>query len=214
MTSEQPVRLDRYDNSWFKPGRSRFVQLAWFFLGAPIVRSSWMPVSSLRVAILRLFGAEMATGIVAKPGLRVKYPWRLKVGANSWIGEDVWIDNLAEVEVGRNCCISQAVYFCTGNHNWSDPNFGLMISRVKMQDGSWAGARSVLAPGVTLGECAVAAAGSVVFKSIPAYEVHGGNPSVFLRKREIANPLLSRHGNLAFDPSANVEAMHEVDAAR
>ena len=28
-------------------------------------------------------------------------------GDDSWIGEDVWIDNLATFTIGANCCISQ-----------------------------------------------------------------------------------------------------------
>jgi acetyltransferase-like isoleucine patch superfamily enzyme len=43
----------------------------------------------------------------------------------------------------------------------------------------------MLMPGVELGECAIASAGSVVMKSIPEYEVHGGNPAGFLRRRAI-----------------------------
>lgn len=190
---KRPVRLDSYDNSWFKPGRGLLTQLAWYFIGGPIVRSHFLTSSFLRTVLLRVFGAKVGSGVVAKPGLRVKFPWKLQVGSNTWIGEDVWIDNLAQVDLGSDCCVSQGAYLCTGNHDWSDPAFGLMVRSIKLENGSWAGARSLLSPGVVLGKCAVAAAGSVVFKDIPAFEVHGGNPAAFLKHRTFRSTSAGDH---------------------
>ena len=136
----------------------------------------------------RLFGAEVAPGVVIKPGVRVKYPWRLTIGANSWIGEDCWIDNLDQVTIGRNACLSQGAYLCTGNHDWSDSAFGLMTKPITIGDGAWIGAMSVIGPGVVLGECAVALVGSVVTSSIPAFEMHSGAPSRLTRTRGFRVP--------------------------
>lgn len=177
------VQLGLYDNSWYQPGRSRFLQAGWFFLGLPILRCSLLPSSALRVWLLRRFGAQIANGVVVKPGVRVKYPWHLRIGKDCWLGEDCWIDNLTEVRLENNVCISQGAYLCTGNHNWSDPAFGLMVDPIVLNDGSWVGAKAFIAPGVTLGECAIAAAGSVVNKNIPDFEVHAGNPAQFIRRR-------------------------------
>jgi putative colanic acid biosynthesis acetyltransferase WcaF len=121
---------------------------------------------------------------VIKPGVRVKYPWLLSLGNRSWIGEDVWIDNLATVTIGDDVCISQGAYFCTGNHDWSDPAFGLIAKSIVLANGSWVGARSMICPGVTVHECGIAAAGSVVSRDIPAFEIHAGNPATFVRTRE------------------------------
>jgi putative colanic acid biosynthesis acetyltransferase WcaF len=144
-----------------------------------------LPFSSIRSLVLRLFGAKVGIGVVLKPGLRVKYPWFLSIGDHSWIGEDVWIDNLTKVTIGTNACISQGVYLCTGSHDWSDPAFGLLVQAITIEDGAWVGARAVICPGVTIAECAVVAAGSVVTKDVPADEIHAGNPARFLKKREI-----------------------------
>ncbi|MBV9306568.1 MAG: hypothetical protein JOZ45_10530 [Acidobacteriaceae bacterium] len=88
-------------------------------------------------------------------------------------------------------CVSQGTYFCTGNHDWTDSSFGLIVKPITLQDGSWAGAKAILAPGVTLGECAIASAGSVVTKNIPPYEIHGGNPAVFLKQRHVESQRLN-----------------------
>ncbi len=180
-----PVHLASFDNLWFKPGRSRPVQVLWFFLGAPLLRS-FLPFSGWRMAILRLFGARIGAGVVLKPGLRVKYPWRLTVGNDTWIGEDCWIDNLGPISVGNDVCISQGAYLCTGNHDWSDPAFGLIVKPIILANGSWVGARSMICPGVTVHECGIAAAGSVVSKDVPAFEIHAGNPAAFVRTREFS----------------------------
>ncbi len=185
------VHLGQFDNSWYRPGRGRLWQAVWFFFGLRVVRSTSIPSSALRVRLLRWFGAQIGADVVIKPGVRVKYPWRLTMGDNCWLGEDCWIDNLADVTLGDDVCISQGAYLCTGNHDWSDPSFGLLLGPITLASGSWVGARALIGPGVNLGEGAVATAGSVVAKSIPAWQVHAGNPAVFVRQRRIAEPLHS-----------------------
>jgi putative colanic acid biosynthesis acetyltransferase WcaF len=139
----------------------------------------------IRRELLRLFGAKIGAGVVIKMGVRVKYPWRLSVGEHAWLGEDCWIDNLADVTVGANACISQGAYLCTGNHDWRAPRFDLIVKPITLDDGAWVGARATIAPGVRLHVCAVAAAGSVVTHDIPAFEIHAGNPSTFVRTRVV-----------------------------
>ena len=178
-----PVQLSNFRNDAYSPGRSRMVLAIWFFLGSPLVRCSLIPSSKLRSWILRLFGARIGRHVVLKPGIRVKYPWRLSVGDNSWVGEDCWLDNLEQTSIGENVCISQGAYLCTGNHDWTDRSFGLIVKPIRLLDGAWVGAKCVIGPGVELGECAVAAAGSVVSRSIPEYEIHAGNPAGFVRRR-------------------------------
>jgi len=175
--------LSSFDNSWYSPGRSKVLMALWFFIGSPIVRCQLLPFSSVRRFILRCFGAKLERGVVLKPGIRVKYPWLLSIGMHSWIGEDVWIDNLIEVKIGANACLSQGAYLCTGNHDWSDQYFGLRVLPIILEDGSWIGARTLICPGVRVGQCGVAAAGSVVTRSIPPFEIHSGNPAHFVKRR-------------------------------
>jgi putative colanic acid biosynthesis acetyltransferase WcaF len=175
--------LSQYDNSWYSPGRSKGVCALWFFFGAPIVRSSLLPSSAVRRMILRWFGARIGRGVVLKPGVRVKYPWNLSIGDSSWIGEDAWLDSLVEIKIGANVCVSQGAYLCTGNHDWSDSSFGLQVRPIELGDGAWIGARALICPGVRIGESGVAAAGSVVTRSIAAFEIHAGNPAQFIKRR-------------------------------
>ncbi len=180
-----PVELRHYDNSWYHPGRSPLWRALWFFFGLPLLRSHLIPSSGLRVRLLRMFGAEIGSGVVIKVGVNVKYPWHLVVGNDTWIGEDCWIDNLTTVRIGADCCLSQGAYLCTGNHDWSDPHFGLLIAPITMEDGSWAGARSILAPGAVLGVGSVASAGSLITGQIPEFAIFAGNPASFVKMRRI-----------------------------
>ena len=175
--------LSSYDNSWYSPGRGIAVRVLWLFVGLPIIRCQLLPFYSVRRFILRCFGAKVERGVVLKSGLRVKYPWLLSIGGQSWIGEDVWIDNLVEVRIGANACVSQGAHLCTGNHDWTDPSFGLLVRPIVLEDGAWVGTRALICPGVQIGRCGIAAAGSVVTKSIPAFEIHSGNPACFVKRR-------------------------------
>lgn len=179
------VRLDQFDNRWYRPGRSSLVCAAWFFLGLPVLRSPWIPSSSVRRWILRVFGASVGQGVVIKPGVRVKYPWRLEIGDHAWIGEDAWIDNLEQITIGAHACVSQGVYLCTGNHDWADPAFGLIVKPIVIEPCAWVGARSTVCPGVRVGEGAIVTAGAVAMRAVPAYEIHGGNPAAFVRQRVV-----------------------------
>lgn len=158
-------------------GRRRVTQLVWAMMGLPMLRNSWLPGSWWRITLLRVFGAQIGAGVLIKTGVRVKFPWKLQVGDNSWIGEDCWIDNLADVTIGSNVCLSQGCYLCTGNHDWKDRSFSMSATPIILENGTWVASRSMLGPGVRVGVNAIAAMGSVVRSNIPAGEIHSGNPA-------------------------------------
>lgn len=148
------MRLDRYEVNDFDRGTDRTTELFWMFMSAILVES-WLPGSRWRVWLLRLFGASIGPGCVIKPRAKIKFPWRLSVGAHCWIGERVWIDNLAQVTLGDHVCLSQDVYLCAGSHDWSSESFDLIIRPINVGRHSWVCARATLAPGAVLGEGAV-----------------------------------------------------------
>jgi putative colanic acid biosynthesis acetyltransferase WcaF len=177
------MRLDGYTVGSYSPGVSYWQQLLWYFMGSPLVQSYWLPVSALKVWTLRRFGAKIGEGVRIKPGVRVKFPWRLTVGDFVWIGEDAWIDNLASVTLASHVCISQGVYLCTGNHDWSHPNFQLKVGEIHIQDGSWIAAKAVIGPGVTVGKGAVLTLGGVAAKSLEPMTIYAGNPAQPIKQR-------------------------------
>lgn len=163
--------LSRYDNSWYNPGGNAIKRVLWYFINALFFISPLNPLSGLKCRLLRLFGAKIGKNVVIKPGVNIKYPWRLTVGDNSWIGERVWIDNLGQVTIGSNCCISQGAMFLCGNHNYKKDSFDLMVKDIIIEDGAWVGAMSTVCPGVTVGSHSVVTVGQTVKHDVRSYTI-------------------------------------------
>lgn len=172
----------RTPSSWH-PGASVLVQTLWFCLGAPLVSARRLPGSAWRVGLLRAFGARIGPCCRLKPGLRVKFPWRLQVGQACWLAEDAWIDNLAPVILGDRVCLSQGTYLCTGNHDFRSPGFDLILGPITIGSDAWIGARAVLAPGTRVGPGAVVALAAVVSGEVPAGAILRGNPAIVVGQR-------------------------------
>jgi putative colanic acid biosynthesis acetyltransferase WcaF len=176
-------QLDTYRTpSGWQPGASGCRQALWLLLGQPLL-GSFLPGTPWRKALLRAFGARLGRGGRIKPHLRVKFPWRLVVGHHCWLGEEVWIDNLATVLVGDRVCISQGAYLCTGNHDFRSAAFDLKLGAIRIDDDVWIGARSMLAPGTHLGSCTVVMLGAVVKGEVAPGAVVAGNPAQVVGRR-------------------------------
>ena len=166
-SSAPRFRLDSYSTGTFTRGRSRVVEVLWWICAGLFV-SSGVPGSRHRRFLLRLFGAKLGRGVVIKPRVRIKFPWRLSVGDHSWIGEAVWIDNLARVEISSHAVLSQGAYLCTGNHDRKKLTFDLMVAPIYVGPGAWVCAKSCIGPGVRLGANVTVGLGAVVTSDIDA----------------------------------------------
>ena len=154
----------------------------WFAIGSPLLCSG-LPGSSWRRLLLCWFGASVGSGVVIKPHLRVKFPWRLEIGAYSWVGEGVWIDNLEWVRIGRDVCVSQGVYFCTGNHDYRDPGFSYRLAPIVVESEAWIGAMARLAPGVVVRHGAVLGLGAVALDDLQPLCRYQGAPAYLVGPR-------------------------------
>lgn len=132
-----------------------------------------------------MFGAKIGRNVVIKPKVNIKYPWKLSVGNHCWIGESVWIDNLDQVIIEDNVCLSQGAFLICGNHNYKTSSFDLMIAPITLKQGSWVGAKSIVGPGVTLESHAVLSLGSVASASLEAFSIYRGNPAIKIKERVI-----------------------------
>ena len=180
------VDLASFDNRpHYDPGRTWPIRCLWYIVGRLLFESGWLPLSGVKRWLLRRFGARVGVGFVIKPNVRIKYPWRLKIGDHCWIGQDVWIDNLAQVSIGANCCVSQGVYLCTGSHDWSSPTFDLKTGEIHIKDAAWVAAKAVIAPGVTVGEGVVLMLSSVATGNLKSWMIYSGTPAQPVKRRKI-----------------------------
>jgi putative colanic acid biosynthesis acetyltransferase WcaF len=177
------VNLAEFDNRWYAPGRGRLVRSLWYFISLLLLESGWFPFSGPKRSILRMFGAKIGRGLVIKPRVWIKFPWRLVVGDHCWIGQGAWIDNLADVRLGNHVCVSQQVYICTGSHNHRSSTFNLIVKPVKIDSGAWLAARTLVLGGVTIGANAIIAAGSVVTGDVSPAVIVGGQPARMMSVR-------------------------------
>lgn len=182
------MRLDKFNASGFDRGASRIVEALWVAAGSMLLASS-LPGSGWRRNLLRLFGARVAPNAVIKQRVRVKFPWRLDLGAHCWVGEAVWIDNLATVTLGSHSCVSQGTYLCTGSHDWNRETFDLIVGTIEIGPHAWVGSRCNIAPGTIVGEGAVVVMGSTARGTLAPWTRHAGHFAVQVGPRlRPANP--------------------------
>lgn len=177
------ANLAAFDNSWYKPG-PLWKRTLWHILNETLL-NSFLPGNFWRVALLRAFGAKLGKGLVIKPFVKVKYPWKLEVGNHVWIGEGVWIDNLGKVSIGNNVCVSQGAYLLCGNHDYKIPAFDLIVGDITLEDGSWVGAKSVVCPGIRLASHSILTVGSILTRNTEPYGIYQGNPAQKVKMRSI-----------------------------
>ena len=176
--------LSTFNNDWYSPGSSVKRGL-WYLFNNLFLLNRYSPFVGLKRGILRMFGAKIGKGVVIKPHVNIKYPWNLKIGDNSWVGEDVWIDNLGDVIIGSNCCISQGALLLCGNHDYKKASFDLIVGNIELEDGVWIGAKSVVVGGVVCESHSILTAGSVATKKLESDKIYQGNPAVSVRERRM-----------------------------
>lgn len=185
------ARLDQYSTQGYEIGASWVRQVLWFFVGDPLVQTHLIPFSGFKVWVLQLFGASIGYGNRIKPGVKVKFPWKLTLGNHCWIGEKTWIDNLAPVTLEDHVCLSQNVYLCTGNHDWNHPQFQLQPAEIYLASGVWIAARASLGPGVRAQQGAVLCLGGVTSSALEEMTIYSGNPAIPIKYRLMNGPVYS-----------------------
>jgi putative colanic acid biosynthesis acetyltransferase WcaF len=155
--------------AWSKPA---IVVAVWILVEYLFVTNALQLSSRLRAVALRTFGAKIGKGVILRPRLRVKFPWNLEIGDNSWIGEGVWIHNQDKVTIGHDVCISQETFITTGSHNFRT-DMGLKTKPVTIQDGVWVCSRALIKAGAVIEKSSVVPPSAVVGSS-PNAEVISG----------------------------------------
>lgn len=179
------VDLSKYNNDWYNIGAPTWKIVLWYFVNVLFFLNPLNPFSSLKRFILRFFGSKIGVGVVIKPRVNIKYPWKLTIDDYAWIGEGVWIDNLAEVKIGKNTCLSQGAMLLCGNHDYKTIGFDLIVEPINLEDGVWIGAKSLVTSGVNCYSHSVLSAYSVASKDLDAYSIYRGNPAVYIKDRRM-----------------------------
>jgi acetyltransferase-like isoleucine patch superfamily enzyme len=111
---------------------------------------------------------------------------KLTIGDFTRITANTRIFVKQEVEIGKYCMISWDVQIMDSDfHKILDPdgNARLNTRKVKIGDHVWIGSRATILKGVTIGDGAVIAAGSVVVRDVPPHSVVAGNPAKVVKEQ-------------------------------
>jgi putative colanic acid biosynthesis acetyltransferase WcaF len=166
-------------------GASKVKQLLWYFVNVVFFKNSLIIISSLKVWLLKVFGAKIGKGVVIKPSVNIKYPWKLEIGDHSWIGEEVWIDNLSDVIIRNNVTLSQGALLLTGSHDHTREAFNFISFPIILEDGVWIGAKAVVFGGVTCKTHSILGINSVAETNLKPYLIYKGNPAIPVIERNI-----------------------------
>jgi putative colanic acid biosynthesis acetyltransferase WcaF len=165
-------------------GRNAFTVQLWWLVQSVLFKTSPQFLYGWRNFLLRLFGAKIGKKVIIRPSVKVTYPWKLSIGDYSWIGDDVALYTLGNIEIGDNVVISQRSYLCTGSHNYKKKNFPIYQKPIKICDEVWIATDVFIAPGITIGTRTVIGSRSSVYKDIPSNKVCLGHPAKIIRERK------------------------------
>ena len=110
-------------------------------------------------------------------------------GVNIHVGDNFHADynctmlDLAEIRIGDNCLIGPDLGIYTAGHRLEPEHrvedvYGLPIT---IGNVVWIGGHSTILPGISIGDGAVVAAGSVVTKDVAPRTLVGGNPAKLIK---------------------------------
>ncbi len=150
---------------------------------------SQMPSHDIRIGVYRVLGAKIGHQTSIHRGCQFYNIRGLEVGSNTVINPNVVLDAREGLSIGRNVSISEQACIYTCEHDIDDPDFRLTGGRTIIGDYVFIGARSIILPGICVGDGAAVAAGAVVTHDVPPYILVAGVP---------AKPIRSRPKNLRY----------------
>ena len=116
----------------------------------------------------------------------------IEIGNNSDIGLNAHIAGIGgggKLIIGDNVMMAPEVVVLTLGHYYNDINTpinrqGDFASKVIIENDVWIGIRSIILPGVRIGEGAIVGAGAVVTKDVLSWTIVGGVPAKIIKRRE------------------------------
>lgn len=145
---------------------------------------TYLPSIVVRCFILRhVYRMNIGRHSYIHMGVRVFAPHRISIGRNSVVHFDCILDGRSGLFIGDCVDISYQVNIFTLQHDMDDPYYGTRGGTVTVGDHAVVSGRSIILPGVSVGEGAVVASGAVVAADVQPYAIVGGVPARYIRER-------------------------------
>jgi len=150
---------------------------------------AYLPSHTVRKLFYLLSGVKIPlTSSTIYQGANFFNPAGITIGFDSLIGDHCFLDGRAALTIGNHVDIASQVLIYTNEHDINSPNFANSFGPVTIDDYVFIGPRVIILPGVHVHRGAVVAAGAVVTKDIPQFEIWGGVPAKKIADRQIKNP--------------------------
>lgn len=145
-------------------------------------------INSFKSFFLRNVGAKIGKRVVYYPGVWITPGRNLIIGDDVDLALDVLITTGGGVHIGQRTLIGYRSQILSSNHVIPPIRGQIFLAGhvhkpVTIGDDVWVGANCLILPGVTIGDGAVIAAGSVVTKNVEPYTIVGGNPAKPIKER-------------------------------
>jgi acetyltransferase-like isoleucine patch superfamily enzyme len=133
--------------------------------------------NSVRVLyLLKSFGASIGKNVSISGPLFIENADQkgdfsyLTVGANTYLGKNLFLDLTSNITIEDNCAIAHSVIFLTHADPGERPMrqyYKRKVAPINIGRGSWIGAGAIILPGITIGKLCVIGAGTIVTKDLP-----------------------------------------------
>lgn len=163
--------------------RENIGRVLWAIVQGSLFRCSFHTWHRWRIALLRLFGANVHESCYIRRTARFECPWNFTAGPNCAIGDYVIVYALGPITLGRRVSVSQYSHLCAGTHDFSRFDLPLIRPAITLMDDAWLGTDAFVGPGVTMHEGALLGARASAFGDLEAWTVNVGNPARKLRDR-------------------------------
>jgi len=166
-------------------GKNALVVQLWWLVQSVFFNTSPQFMYGYRRFLLKIFGAKIGKNVIIRPSVKVTYPWKVSIDDFSWIGDNVTLYSLGEIEIGKNVVISQKSYLCTGSHDYLKNDFPIYAKKIKIEDECWLAADVFVAPGITIEKGTVVGSRSSVYNNLPPFKVCLGSPAKVIKNRKV-----------------------------
>lgn len=151
-----------------------------------VVGSSVVP-RPLRLIGYRIAGVHVRVASIF-PGLKIYgNPRNLTIGHRTFLNSEIYLEPVASIAIGSYCQFGPQVTVLTSHHDFCSNGTVSRSPRalpVRIGDRVWLGARSVILPGVCLGNDVAVAAGAVVSRDCIEPGLYAGVPASLVRRHE------------------------------
>lgn len=141
----------------------------------------------IRIQCYRLLGAHIGKDVSMYRQLEIRNPSQLIIGDNCSLGKNILLDARKGLIIEEGVVIASHTMIWSLHHDYNDPNFKAIGDSVHIKKYVWICSGVIILPGVTIGEGAIIAAGSVVTKDVPPFRVVAGIPAKIIGERTLKN---------------------------